>query len=137
MLAEYSSNLNSYFSSNRIKYIFWSIRSLKKIANFLEKGEIVCTVVERFISFSSLSVIHSNDYFSLKIIVWTNDFRINSTSFVLSSSTILVVFDVVRITIRTSQGSTREIEVGTNRFNHTGETICRIMKCSSWPFLAG
>lgn len=44
---EYSSNLNSYFSSNRTKYIFWSIRSLKKIANFLEKGEIVCTVVER------------------------------------------------------------------------------------------
>lgn len=105
-----------------------------KIFNYKRRNRFVCTAVE-FISFSSLSVIHFNDYFSLKIIVRTNVFVS-----ILHHSFFPVrywSFSMFRITIRTSQGSTREIEVGTNRFNHTGETICRIMKCSSWPFLAG
>lgn len=129
----------NFFEQNKILY--WSIKSLiRKNWKFsITKEEIVSYVWRlsdvQFISFLSLSVIHFNDYFSLKIIVGTNVFvSILHHSF---SPVRYWSFSIFRITIRTSQGSTREIEVGTNRFNHTGETICRIMKCSSWPFLAG
>lgn len=47
------------------------------------------------------------------------------------------MFSTFWTTVVSSQGSAREIEVDTNRFNCTSETICRIMKCSPWPLLVG